>query len=443
MEPDGSLWLYIVLLIILIGTNAFFAMAEIAIISLNDNKLKHQAGEGNKKAEILLRLTGEPSRFLATIQVGVTLSGFLASAVAADTFAEYIVYAFRNVPVSPALVQLVSIIVITIILSYITLIFGELVPKRLAMASSEKISFAIARPLAVIYKVEKPFVALLSASTNGVLRLFGIDPNEKPEEATEEEIRMMVDVGKENGNIEESEKEMIDNIFEFDDRTAGDIMTHRTEMTAVEVETSIEKLVEEATSSGHSRIPVFEEDMDDIVGVVYVKDLLHYLSCSEAFSLKDVMRKPMFVPETISCAELFTQLKAEKMQFAIVVDEYGGTSGVVTMEDVVESVMGSIQDEYDEEEEDISKLSDNVFTIDGTTDIEEVERLFEIKIDDEDDYDTIGGYITGQLGRIPEENEHPSVTVGGVEFTVLSMSERRVDKIRAERKTPKPESTLA
>ncbi|MBC8571166.1 hemolysin family protein [Zongyangia hominis] len=433
MEPDGSLWLYILLLVILIGVNAFFAMGEIAIISLNDNKLKKQAGEGNKKAGILLRLTAEPSRFLAAIQVGVTLSGFLASAVAADTFAEYIVYAFRNVPVSPAVVQMVSLIAITILLSYITLIFGELVPKRLAMANSEKISFAIARPLAVIYKVEGPFVALLSASTNGVLRLLGIDPHKKPEEATEEEIRMMVDAGQENGTIEESEKEMIDNVFEFDDRTAGDIMTHRTEMTAVEVHSAFAEVAQAATSSGHSRLPVYEEDLDSIVGIVYLKDLFGRIGSGEPFLLEKLMRKPLFVPETISCAALFGQLKAGRVQIAVVVDEYGGTAGIVTMEDVVEAVMGRIDDEFDGEDEEITQVGEGVFLIDGTADMEQVERLFGIKIDDENDYDTIGGYITGRLGRIPGEAEHPTVSVGGVEFTVLGMTDRRVDRVQARR----------
>lgn len=433
MEPDGSLWVYILLLIFLIFVNAFFAMSEIAVISLNDNKLKKQASEGNKTAKILVGLVGEPSRFLATIQVGVTLSGFLASAVAADTFAEYIVFALRGAPVDPAVVRIVSLAGITIILSYFTLIFGELVPKRLAMSNSERISFAIARPLAIIYKFEKPFVALLSCSTNAVLRLIGIDPNQKPEEVTEEEIRMMVDVGNENGSIEESAREMINNVFEFDDRTADEIMTHRTELVAVSVQTPLTEIIRLATAEGYSRIPVYEGRLDDIVGILYIKDLLGLVleSPDGSFDVRSYMRPPLFMPESTRCKLLFQKFKEKRVQAAIIVDEYGGTAGMVTMEDVLESIVGNIQDEYDNEEEDISRLSDGAFLIDGTTPLDEVERMLSIRFPADTDADTIGGYLIDSLGRIPEPNEHPSLEFGGVEFTVDGMDERRIDKIRA------------
>ena len=444
MEPDGSLWIYLLLLLILIATNAFFAMSEIAVISLNDNKLRKMAEEGNKAAGILTKFVGAPSKFLATIQVGVTLSGFLASAVAADTFVEYVVYALRNVAIAPEVIRVVSLIGITLILSFFTLVFGELVPKRLAMSNFEKISFAIARPLSIIYKLEKPFVALLSMSTNGVLRLLGIDPHQKPEEVTEEEIRMMVDVGNESGTIEQSEKEMINNIFEFDDRTVGEIMTHRTEIVAVEINEPLSQVITRAVEEGCSRIPVYAGSLDNIVGILYVKDLLGLVmeNPNAQFNMADYMREALYVPESNRCKVLFHLFKEKKIQMAIVVDEYGGTSGLVTMEDLIESIVGNIQDEYDNEEEEISQLAQDTYLIDGVVPLDEIERLFHIKFDDDLDCDTIGGYIVEQLGHIPQEEERPTVTVGDVEFTVLGVVERRISKIHAQ-KAPAPEPVLA
>ncbi len=438
-DPDGgSIWFYVILLIVLILVNAFFAMSEIAIISLNDAKLRRMAQSGNKKAKILANMVGQPSKFLATIQVGVTLSGLLASAVAADTFAEYIVLAFGGTSINPGLIRGISLVVITIILSFFTLVFGELVPKRLAMNSSEKISFAIARPLQIIYTFEKPFVAFLSWSTNLVLKLFGVSAEQESEEVTEEEIRMMIDVGNENGSIEQADREMINNIFEFDDRTAEEIMTHRTEMTALPLTASLEECIHTAVETGYSRVPVYDEDLDDIVGILYIKDLLNLVLSSPPFEFKveNYMRQPLYVPETNRCKELFKELQEKKVQMAIVVDEYGGTAGLVTMEDLLESIVGNIQDEYDDEEEEVSQLSENVYLMDGLTQLEDVEKLFSIHFDGDGDYDTIGGYIIDELGYIPAADEHPAVTVGNVSFTVLDVVERRIDKIRVERTAP-------
>ncbi|MEM1484762.1 hemolysin family protein [Oscillospiraceae bacterium PP1C4] len=436
MEPDGSLWVYILLLLALIFINAFFAMSEIAIISLNDNKLKKMASEGDKIAGILFDMLSEPSKFLATIQVGVTLSGLLASAVAADTFAEYIVYAFRGIAINSGVVRMVSLALITIILSFFTLVFGELVPKRLAMTNYERISYGIARPLSIIYKLEKPFVSLLSWSTNHILRMLGINPDQKHEEVTEEEIRMMVDVGNESGTIEQSAKDMINNIFEFDDRTAGEIMTHRTEMLAIELHTPLSQIIRLATEEGYSRIPVYDGKLDDIVGILYVKDLLGLVleSPDVEFDLTAYMRKPLYMPESNRCKTLFQKFNEKKVQVAIIVDEYGGTAGMVTMEDLIESIVGNIQDEYDDEEEEISKLSDDAFMIDGTTTLDEVERMLQVKFPEDVDYDTIGGYMIDSIGHIPAEDEHPTITVGEVDFTVTSMDERRIEKIHAVRR---------
>lgn len=434
MEP-GSLWIYILLLLILILTNAFFAMSEIAIISLNDNKIRKMANEGNKTAIILVGMLKEPSNFLATIQVGVTLSGLLASAVAADTFTEYILYFFRNTNISPTVIRVTSLAIITLLLSYFSLVFGELVPKRIGMQNFEKISFAVAKPLSTLYKLEKPFVWLLSHSTNGILKLLGIDPNQKSEEVTEEEIRMMIDVGNESGTIEQSEKDMINNIFEFNDLTAGEIMTHRTEITAIGLDTDISEIIAVAVEDGHSRIPVYDENLDDIQGILYVKDLLKLITenKTENFDVTKYMRKALFVPESNGAKELFQEFKQKKVQMAIVVDEYGGTSGLVTMEDLLESIVGNIQDEYDDEDEEISQVSDNVFIIDGVTSLYDIKKLFNIDFSDDEDYDTIAGYITDLLGHIPSEDEHPTVSISDIQFTVMSMDERRISKIRAER----------
>lgn len=435
MEPDGGLWIYIILLLFLILTNAFFAMSELAVISLNDGKLKKMASNGDKKAKMLVKLTEEPSKFLATIQVGVTISGFLASAVAADTFTEYIVDFFRNYNVNPSTVKAISLVVITFLLSYFTLVLGELVPKRLAMQNYEKISFRVARLLSIIYKIEKPLVALLSASTNGILRLLGIDPNQRQEEVTEEEIRMMIDVGNESGTIEQSEKDMIHNIFDFDDRIVDEIMTHRTEITAIDIDTTLNEIIDIALEEGYSRIPVYDDDLDNIVGILYIKDLLKLVleQSTENFRVTDYMRSALYIPETNRCKDLFQEFQKSKIQMAVIVDEYGGTSGIVTMEDLIESIVGNIQDEYDDEEEEITLISDNLYKIDGMFALDKIERIFNIRFsEDEDyDYDTISGYITGYLGRIPSKDEHPVVTVDNVDFTVLNVEEHRITAVQA------------
>ncbi|MDD2955048.1 MAG: hemolysin family protein [Oscillospiraceae bacterium] len=440
-DPDSNILVYLALLVLLIAVNAYFAMSEIAIIGLNDARLKKQAEDGDKKSRRLLRLLEIPSRFLSTIQVGVTLSGLLASAVAADTFAGPMATALAFTGLSYAWLRTASLVVITILLSFFTLVFGELVPKRIAMKYPEKVAYAVCGSLAFLAAVEKPFVLLLSKTTDGIVRLFGINPHDDPEEVTEEEIRMMVDVGNERGVIEESDREMINNIFEFDDRTAEDVMTHRTEILGVEAdEDTLDDVLKIAVEEGFSRIPVYEDTLDDIVGVLYAKDLLPYWgkSGTEELKIRDLMRPALYVPESNRCKDLFREFQEKKVQMAVVVDEYGGTSGIVTMEDLLESIVGNIQDEYDDEEEEVSRISDGVFTIDGSIDLEEVSRLLEIEIPEDTDCDTLGGLITDILGRIPGEDEHPSVTVDGVEFTVMQVEDRRIARVRAEKKLPEP-----
>lgn len=441
-----SIVLKVLLLFVLIIVNAFFAMSEIAIISLNDTKMQRLAEEGNKKAKQIVKLTENSSRFLSTIQIGVTLAGFLTSASASQNFADMLTNALAKTAVADVIpigiINGVSIIVITIITSYFSLVLGELAPKRIGMQIPEKVSFKVVGILTFIASAMKPFVKVLSLSTNAVVRLFGFDPNADEEEVTEEEIRMMVDVGGEKGVIEDTQKEMIDNIFEFDDLDAGDIMTHRTEMTAIEVTRSLEEVAELAIENGYSRIPVYEDDPDSIVGVLYAKDLLKYVghAIPADLTIAQVMRKALYVPETQACGDLFEAMNKSRTQFAVVVDEYGGTAGIVTLEDVLESIVGNIQDEYDDEEEEIKQINETTFTIDGTTDLDEVNELVGAELP-EGDYDTLGGFVLSLLGYLPEEvTDEPIVAEHeNLRFTVLSIEERRMDEIKVEI-LPKPET---
>lgn len=427
----------IILLFVLILCNAFFAASEMAIITLNDAKLYKLAEEGHKKAKQVLALTADSSRFLATIQVGVTLAGFLTSATAAQSLSEPLSKWFVGlVPaVTPyfGVVQSVSVVVITLLMSYFSLVLGELVPKRIAMQKAELIAFAFIGVLTAVAKVARPFVKILSLSTNGLVRLFGMDPHANEENVTEEEIRMMVDVGEEKGVIEESQKDMINNIFEFDDLTAGEIMTPRTDVAALDVEDSLEEALRVGVDEGYSRLPVYEEDIDHVIGILHIKDLLPYVgrTLPKEVSLRTLVRETYFVPETKNCGELFSEMTAKRMQMAIVVDEYGGVAGIVSMEDLLESIVGNMQDEFDDEEEEITQLDDNIFEVDGSTSLEELSDLLQVDLP-EGDYETVGGFLFQQLGRIPGPDEHPEVQYENVKFTVQKMDDRRVDEVHIE-----------
>ena len=433
MDDPGSP-MAIILVLVLILVNAFFAMSEVAVISLNDAKLRKDAEDGNRKAKKLVKLVDEPNNFLATIQVAITLSGLLSSAIAADVYADPAAeFIAKYVPIDPDIVHGATVFVLTVLLSYFSLILGELVPKRIAMHYPEKVSYAVAGMLSFCYKLFKPFVKILSGSTNIVLRLFGINPNEEPEEATEENIRMMLDVADEKGTIEESEKEMINNIFEFDDRSVGEIMTHRKDLTAIEIATPICEAVDLAISDGYSRMPVYEETIDNIKGLVYAKDLLSLIGDTNlgGRTVTDFIRPANFIPESNSCREAFMEFQQKKIQAAIVVDEYGGTAGLVSMEDLIESVMGNIQDEYDNEEEEINEIDEDNFDFEGTVLLDDIEEILDITVDEDVDYDTISGLIMDLLGRIPEEDEHPVIEYQGVEFTVMQVEEHRIAKVHA------------
>ena len=438
MDTDpGSIIFKIVTLFALIFVNAFFSMSEMAIVTLNDNKIDKMASEGNKKAKQIKKLTENTSSFLSTIQIGVTLAGFLTSATAAQSFAEMLSSAIAKTPVVDVIpvgiISGFSTVLITLIMSYFSLVLGELVPKKIAMSKPEKMAFMAAPILVFVAKITKPVVKFLALSTNGVLRLMGVDPHADEEVVTEEEIRMMVDVGGEKGVIEDAQIEMINNIFEFDDIDVADIMTHRTDMICIDDDEPLSEAVKLSIENGFSRIPVFEEDPDDIVGVVYVKDFLQYVGTNlpEKMTVKDMMRPAYYVPETKRCGELFTEMTEKRVQMAVVVDEYGGTAGIVTLEDLLESIVGNIQDEYDQEDEEISIINDTTFEVDGITNIEEVEECTG-KTFPEGDYDTIGGYIISVLGFLPQDGEMNEVQFQNVKFTVLNVEERRIGKVKVE-----------
>ena len=442
MDDPGSIILKLLLLFVLVIINAFFAMSEIAIISLNDNVVDKQAEDGNKKAKKVKKLTENPSNFLSTIQIGVTLAGFLTSASASSSFAAGLTEKLvaLGTPIPANVINGISVVLITVIMSYFSLVFGELAPKRMAMQKPEKIAYSVVGILLVVKTITAPFVKVLSASTNLIVKLCGFDPNANEESVTEEEIRMMVDVGQEKGVIEDIQKEMIDNIFDFDDIDVSDIMTHRTDMFAVEDTDSLEQVVSISIEHGYSRIPVFHEDPDNIIGIVYIKDLLKYISSSlpKDKGPKDVMREAYYVPFSKSCGALFNEMCEKHMQMAVVVDEYGGTAGIVTMEDLLEAIVGNIQDEYDNEDEEIVEVSENVFTIDGTAYIEEVNELVG-DIIPEGDYDTLGGFLISRLGYLPKDGDMTEVEFKNLKFTILNVEDRRIGKIRVEI-TPKEET---
>ena len=349
----------ILLLIVLIGSNAFFAMSEIAILSANSNKMKKLAENGNKRAALLLKITDEPSDFLATIQVRVTLSGFLASAVAAENFAGYFDRWLSFLPISPALLHSIVLVLLTILLSYFTLIFGELTPKRIAMKFPDEMALGSVGILWAIYKFCRPFIRLLSASTNGLLRLLRIKPEDDEEKVTEEEILLMVEAGEEKGSIDREEKDFITNLFQFQDQRVSALMTHRTEICAVPDDTPISGLIEVTEHAHYSRIPVYEDSIDNIIGVLYIKDLVPLLK-EEPFqkhTVREFIRPVLYVPQTLHSAQLLRQFREQKIHIAVVVDEYGGTAGIITMEDLLESIVGEIDDEYDRQDDETTQES--------------------------------------------------------------------------------------
>ena len=404
----------LIILAVLIFLNAFFAASEIAFISLNDTKIEKQAKDGSKKAKQIEKMLKTPSKFLATIQIGITLAGFLSSAFASDTFAEKLApILFQCMPFfSLGVWKSISIIIITIILSFFTLVFGELVPKRLAMKNYEKIAFGTIGIIRAISIITSPFVKFLTLVTNSISKLFGVGENEEE-------------------SVTEEEKELINNVFEFNDITASEIMKHRKDIFAVDINISNDELMEELSKEEYrySRIPVYDETIDEIKGILYIKDVLKNIG-KKNFKVKNVVKDAYFVSQTRLINEVFKELQKNKMQIAIIIDEYGGTAGLITMEDILEELVGDIYDEYDKEEKEFEKIDENTYIIVGSMPIYDVNKLLNANIP-EGDYDTLSGFLQEKLGRIPEEEENPIIETKEVTYKIEKYEDKRILKVKA------------
>lgn len=435
METGGvSMIIALITLIILILINAFFAASEIALIGLNDNKVKKQANDGNKKAILLNNLISEPSRFLSTIQVGITLAGFLASAFAADFFAGPLAALLTDlgVPFSASVLETVALVAITLILSYFTLVFGELVPKQLALQKAESISNVVAGPLTILFKITLPVVKLLTFSTNSVVRLFGIDPNARNDEASEEDIRMLVELGGEKGNIQQAESMMIKNIFELDDTRVTSISTHRTDIAAIPLDAGLDEVISIVNQEKYTRFPVYDGDIDNITGILRSKDLLELMEGSgqKEFDLSKLCHEPFFTSESRSIDLLLRDMQKNNAHIAIILDEYGGTEGLVTIEDIIEEVVGEILSEHNntDKEERIQKISSGEYRIKGTIHLLDVEDFFEKELPVEE-YETLNGFMIDQLGYFPETGEQPELTYNNLHFKVEHSGDRRIETV--------------
>ncbi len=428
-DPIGGQLLLQFLLILI---NAFFAATEIAVISLNDNRIRKMAEDGDKKAALMLKLAESPNKFLSTIQVCITLSGFLASAFAADNFASRITRALMAngwALTSEHVLNTLCVIVITVVLSYFTLVLGELTPKRIAMVKPEKVARMSCGVINVVAAIFKPIVWLLSVSTNGLLKLLRINTKETGDEVTEEEIRMMVDIGGENGAIQQDERTMIENIFEFNNRTAAEIMIHRMDVVSIQLSDDDDQILQAIQESGLSRFPVYDEDIDDIKGVLNTRDFLINAQSDAPKTVKQLLRPAYLVPETVLADALFRDMQKRKVHMAIVVDEYGGMSGIVTMEDLLEEIVGNIYDEFDPTEEaEIVKLEDNLWRVDGSTDLETLGDALDVELPLDEEYDTLGGMVFSCFTAIPEDGSTPVVTVNGLRVQVEEIADHRVEK---------------
>lgn len=428
----------IILQVILISLNAIFASAEIAVISMNDTKLENMARKGNKKAKKLVDLTSQPARFLATIQVAITLAGFLGSAYAADNFAQPLVQRLleAGVPASESVLNSVCVFLITIIIAYFSIVFGELIPKRVAMNKTEQIALSVSGILSVVSIVFKPLVWLLTASTNLVLRIMGIDPNED-ETVTEEEIRMMVTAGSEKGVIDSEENEMIQNVLDFNDISVEELCTHRTDVVMIYTEDTLEDWKETVKSSRHNYMPVCGEDSDDIIGVLDVREFFQTdwdEELTKEKALERCLRKAFFVPESMKADTLCKKMKETGVHFAIAIDEYGGMTGVATMHDLVELLIGELFEEGETPKPaEIEKLEDGSWRVQGCADIEDVAEELEIHLPT-DEYDTFGGYLFGELGSIPPDGVSLGMETAELLINIENIKEHRVETAVVKKK---------
>ena len=428
----GSLLLEFIVIVALTGINAFFSSAEMAIVSINKNKLKILVEEGNKKAIMLENLMKEPSKFLSTIQVGITLAGFFASASAATGLSQYLSIYLRKLGI-PYSGQ-ISMILITFVLSYITLVFGELIPKRIALKSSEKIALSSVGTIVTVSKIFSPFVKFLTFSTNIILTALKMKEDDIEEKVSKEELRSLVEVGREHGIINEVEKEMIENIIEFDEKVAREIMIPRTKVFLIDKNISVDELFEKKEVEVYSRIPVYEDEADNIVGILFMKDLMieAYRKGFQNVKLPEIMQEAYFVPETKNVNELFNEMQSEKKHIAILIDEYGGFSGIVTLEDLIEEVMGNISDEFDADDSSIKKLSANKYLINGELSLNDLNDYFHIELESKH-YDTLSGLLIEHMGYIPEDNEDiEPIIIDGISFKPKRVKDKKIEWVLAK-----------
>lgn len=432
-----SLPLQILLQVILIALNAVFASAEIAVISFNDIKLQKAADDGDKRAKKLVKLTAEPTNFLGTIQVGITLAGFLGSAFAADNFSGALVGLLMKtgIAIPESVLNSIAVVIITIILSLVTLIFGELVPKRVAMKKAESLSLALSGLLYGVAKVCRPIVWFLTKSTNGVLRLCGINPHVEEEEVTEEQIRMMLDVGSEKGTIDPEEKTMIHNIFELDDTPLDDVMTHRRDLKILWIEDDVSEWEKTIEEEPHRKYLVCSESVDNVKGVMDIRKF--YKALYKGQNVKSKIEPAYFVPETMNADELFRKMQKLRRHFAVVLDEYGGLSGVVTMSSLLEEIVGSLK--LSDEPEEIVKISDNLWRMDGSVSLDEVSEALDIQLSD-DEYSTLAGLILNELNEFPADGTTPLVETCGLRLQVTDIHDRRIESVNVSKIMQEPES---
>ena len=418
--------------VILILINAFFAATEIAVISLNANKLRKLEEEGDKMAPKLLHMVEDSSSFLSTIQIAITLSGFLGAAFAGDAFAEYLTTWLLSlgVGIPASVLNTISLVVVTVILSYFTLIFGELVPKRIAMQKSMEMARLSCRVVTAIATIAKPVVKLLALSTNVMLRLLHMKVNVEEEEVTEDEIRMMIDLGNESGSIKEDEKELLHNVFDFSDQTVSDVMTHAADVETISVDATREEVLDTIRSTGLSRFPVYGEDESDILGVLNARDFLMDWAVDGTKTVRDLMRPAYLVPESLDADDLLRDMQRKKIHLAVVLDEYGELAGVITVEDLLEEIVGNIYDEFDPAEpQELEQLGENLWRVSGSLSVEDLAEELDMELPEDEDYDTVGGMLLSCLRTIPEDGSRPLVQVHGLELQAEKVEDHRIRSV--------------
>ncbi|MGB7604754.1 MAG: hemolysin family protein [Lutisporaceae bacterium] len=431
---SSDLWAQMLVILLLIGVNAFFAASEMAIVSVRQARLKPLIDKGNKSAILVSKFLEEPSKLLATIQIGITFAGFLASAIGAQTLSKSLAEFLKNlnIPIITGYAGVISTVVVTAIIGFFTLVLGELVPKRMALEKSEKIALAVAKPIRILFRISAPMVKTLTYSTNLVARILGGTNSIENSQITEEEIRLMINVGEEKGIFQETETDMINSIFEFDDTVAKEVMTPRTDIVAVSVETSIDEILEIIIEENFSRIPVYEDSTDNIIGILYIKDLFALIRKNTEWkiSLKDIVRPVYFVPEYKKIDELFKEMQKSKTHIAIVIDEYGGTAGLITIEDLLEEIVGNIFDEYDDVILDYEKIDENTYIVSGMLSVSDINDIMDTELPEEE-FDTISGIVLSLSGKMPDVGDE--VQFGTTSLRIEEVDDKRISRIKIQK----------